>query len=168
MAVHGNQPKPKTTAEKLAAKLLGIVTSERPSDLIQATDAFREASKAIGEDRLIVEIACIMYFAVDAVVFSELDGRSEQNLVEKAFLATMETRIGTTFFEMFKVRCVGYRDALNKATKGAPLDNLFVGRKFAELCGLENRDALARLGTVLFKATSEQAQELIAKYSISS
>ena len=168
MAVLGNKPKPTITAEKLAAELQQIVSSERPSELIQATRTFREISKAIGEERLIVEIACLMYFAVDAVVISELAGRSEQDLVEKAFLERLETRIGSTFFEVFKGRCVGYRDALSKAMKGAPTDISFVGRKFTELCGLKNNGAVAGLGTVLFKSTSEEAQELIARYSISS
>ena len=166
MAGLGDKPRPTITAEKLAADLQQIISSERPSELIQASRTFREISKLIGEERLIVEIGCLMYFAVDAVVISELAGRSEQDLVEKAFLARLETRIGSTFFEMFRVRCIGYRDALSKAMKGAPLDNPFVGRKFAELCGLKDNGAVARLGTVLFKSTSEEAQELIAKYSI--
>lgn len=168
MAGLGAEPKPKITANQLAAELQQIVMSERPSDLIQATGVFRETSRAIGEERLIIEIACLMYFAAVAAVIAELAGRSEQDLVEKAFLERLETRIGSTFFEMFTTRCAGYRDTFSRAMKGAPLDIPFIGRKFAELCGLEDNVSVAELGTVLFKATSEQAQEVIAKYSISS
>lgn len=157
------KPKPKITTKKLAAELQRIVYPERPSELIQATHAFKAASKVIGEERLLDEIACLMFFAVDAGVMAALAGRSENELVRKAFLERLKKRIGATFFEMFIMRSTGY----SKAIKDAPDDLGCVGRRFTEFCGLENNAAVALVGTPLFFSISKQAQELIPKYRIS-
>jgi hypothetical protein len=155
--------KPKITPKKLAMNLGRIVYGERPSEIIQIRP-FQAVSNLVGEERLLDEVAWLLYFAVDAGVISGLLEYREREKVRQAFFETLRTKIGSSFVNTLKTRIVEYQ----KAIKSAPKDRSCVGWRFVEFCGLGENVAVALAVTLLFSSTAKQARELVEKYRLAS
>lgn len=156
--------KPKITPKKLATLLGCIVYSERPSEIISTVRPFKAASNLVGEERLLDELAWLLYFAVDAGVITGLIGHSEREVVRQVFFENLRTRAGSSFVNTLKMRILEYQQAI----KNAPEDPACIGRRFAEFCGLGENTAIALVGTILISATAKQASELVEKYRLTS
>jgi hypothetical protein len=152
--------KSKITARKLATDLRRIVYPERGSEII-SRGPFKAASKAIGEERLLDELALLLYFAVDAGVIAGLTEQRELELVRHAFFETLQTNISSAFVDTLKMRIVEYR----KGIKDAPEDRCCVGRRFVGFCELGDNAAVAVAVTILFSSTAKKATELVKEYA---
>ena len=153
----------KITPKKLATHLGRIVYSEQPSKIIQVRP-FKAVCNLIGEERLLDEVAWLLYFAVDAGVIAGLLEHREREVVRQAFFETLRIKIGSRFVNTLKTRIVEYE----KAIKSTPEDRLCVGWRFVEFCGLGENPAVALAVTLLFSSTSKQARELVEKYRLAS
>ena len=156
--------KSKITPKKLATHLGRIVYGERPSEIMNSIRPFKAISNLVGEERLLDELAWLLYFAVDAGVIAGLLEHREREEVQQAFFDTLRKRISSTFVNTLKMRILEYQ----KAVKNAGEDRCCVGWRFVEFCGLGENAAVAVAGTLLFSSTAKHARELVEKYRLAS
>ena len=154
------ETKPKIAPKKLAIQLRRIVRPERPAEVINR-GPFKAVSKVVGEERLLDEVAWLLFFAVDAGVRAGLAEHRELDVVRLHFFNTLRTEFGSANFDILKARNFEYQ----KAIKDTPKDRVCVGRRFAEFCGIGDNAAVALLATLLFKSTADRAMELVQKYN---
>ena len=156
--------KSKITAKKLATLLRRIVYPERPSEVIEGTHAFKAASTVVGEERLLDELAWLMFFAVDVGLGAGLSGERERELVRRAFLENLRKGTSRSFVDAIVMRNLEYRKAIGDASD----DRGCIGRRFVEFCGLGDNVAvvIGALVLVLFVSTAKQATKLVEKYSL--
>ena len=152
----------KITPKELAIQLHQLIFGERPINLISTIRPLTEASKLIGQERLLEEINCLLFFAVSAGITGGVSEKYKQReLVREAFIERLRNGSPILVDKIAK-----HFGDYQKTISDSPDDLDRVGWRFVKFCGIENNFALEMAGTFVFCTIAKEATELIEKYEI--
>ncbi|MGZ9213714.1 MAG: hypothetical protein ACXW53_17600 [Candidatus Binatia bacterium] len=152
----------KITPQELAIQLHQLIFGERAINLISTIRPLTAASKLIGQERLLEEINCLLFFAVSTGITGGASEKFKQReSVREAFIERLRNGSPLLVDKITK-----HFGEYQKTFSDSPDDLDRLGWRFVKFCGIKNNFALEMAGTFVFCTIAKEATALVEKYEI--